>query len=202
MNAETDDLRSFAARMRAARERLSKAAQKSELIHDPMADVLEAQVALAEAFESGVAAMQEVVGTGARGLTPDGEDALLDRMSRAVASGTDERAATLARSHNWRTVFLAVATVIGLTAVALASGYWTGLNAGRAEQAARTTAAADIRAYLGDDLMGARQWRDLIRLNGPGIKQALAQCAPNAQPSGQPACNVLLWTGPTPGAKN
>jgi hypothetical protein len=164
-----------------------------------MADVLEAQVALAEAFESGVAAMQEAVGTGARGLTPEGEDALLDRMSRAVASGADERAATLARAHNWRTVFLAVAAAVGLTAVALASGYWTGLDAGRAEQAARTTAAADLRAMLGDDLTGARQWRDLIRFNGSTIKQELARCeSAGPQTNGRAACKVVLWTGPDP----
>jgi hypothetical protein len=64
----------------------------------------------------------------------------------------------------------------------------------------RTTAAADIRAYLGDALMGARQWRDLIRLNGPGIKQALSKCLPISTTTCQQACQIALWTGPEPAA--
>jgi len=196
------DLPDLAEAIRAAQEEMARAIQLGGLTNDPIRYTFAAMSAHLGASLRIAEDIRASAGIGARGLTPEGEDALLDRMSRAVASGADERAATLARAHNWRTVFLVMATVVGLTAVALASGYWTGLNAGRAEQAARTTAAADIRTYLGDDLMGARQWRDLIRLNGPGIKQALAQCVPNAQPNGQPACSVLLWTGPAPGAKN
>lgn len=132
---------------------------------------------------------------GARVLSPEGEKELVRRVSSAVASGADERAARLARAHNWRTVILAALALVGAVAVAGVGGWWKGVDDGRAEAAA---AATDLRSAFsagGDEAMA---WRDLMTFNQGHIKQAIANCRPIPTTTGQQACAVPLWTGPKP----
>ena len=179
--------------IRAAQEEMARAVQLGGLTNDPIRYTFGAMSAHLGASLRIAEDIRASAGIGARGLTPEGEKALVERVSSAVAVGADERAARPAGAHNRRTVVLVAVTLLGVALVAAASGWWAGRDAGRAEAAAT---AADLRAEFADGAEGAAIWRDLIKFNREIITRAAAHCEQIADASGRPACSFAFWTGP------
>ena len=127
------------------------------------------------------------------------EDAAVDKLAQRAApqiAGAIERAVDdKLREHFWNRLMLTSGML--LLAIFLVGGfcYWLGHSHG---EAAVHQTEADLRAAFSGGMPGAATWRDLVKYNGGGIAQAVAQCEHLTTTTGQPACKVALWTGPQP----
>lgn len=132
--------------------------------------------------------------SGARGLTPEAEDALVQR----VGAVTPANGRLVARELRTRTVLGTAGAMIAALLVVGGIGYYQG----------RTDGAASVR-FAGEDVQAAFQrgpgaaaaWLGLMRANDP--VQALAACKALAGP--RRACAVPMWLDPpvltVPGGK-
>jgi hypothetical protein len=208
MNAEPGDLQSFTARMMAAKERLSKAAQKADLVGDPMADVLEGEVALAEAFEAGVLAMREAVRTGAQNQLDDKAPALfvaeavkeLPYAIRNAAGGfVAEEVRKQARRWTWQNgAALLLAAIVGALVM-----WWVADE--RVQRAERRVTEITSEIHETEDGLraafadagpeGAAYWLNFMRWND--VRFVARSCAQHRSVlDGRAACQPVLWNAP------
>ena len=127
---------------------------------------------------------------GARGLTPEGEADLIQRIDRRV----NARLSSLPRAHLLRTGLLGASVLVGGMALAGAGCYaW-----GRSVEAARSREVGGaLAASLRDGSASGQRWLDLM--HGNDILAALQRCdARNtgADAAGRRACAVPLWIDP------
>ena len=57
------------------------------------------------------------------------DPAAVEQLQTAAVTGAERRAANLARAHNWRTIMIAAAVLVGGVVAGVAGGYWFGRNA-------------------------------------------------------------------------
>jgi hypothetical protein len=129
---------------------------------------------------------QQAVGSGARGLTPEGERELIRRVTDAAAESTEREAEWIVRRFD---LGLAVKVAMALAFFALAGGtggYWLGMK--EAQVTERRIAAA-----FADGTGTAKRWAELMENND--LNAALSRCTGNQITviAGRRACSVPLW---------
>jgi hypothetical protein len=167
----------------AAREALAQAVQKGHLTRDPLRFALGGISEALGAFLAGIKATRQPI-------DPAAQAEMVRQMIAAAATGANEEAARLARTHNRRTLFLSALTLFVVAAVGTGGGYFSG----------RASAAADIRATtvelataFRDGPAAARSWLELMRNND--VQAALQHCTGPATwtDQGRRACALPLW---------
>jgi hypothetical protein len=147
---------------------------------------------LTTAFDTAVMAQKSVKG-GARGLTPEGEQELIRRVTDAAAESTEREAERIVRRFDLGMV-LKVAMALALFALAGGGGgYWLGMR--EVQVTERRIAAA-----FADGTATARHWAELMENND--LNAALARCTGNqvTVTAGRRACLVPLWLDGAKGA--
>jgi hypothetical protein len=178
--AEHGDL---AGNVRGAQERIARAIRVGEMRGDPLCDVL-------EAISTSLGVQLQLHEAAAERAQLPVDPAALVRLEKAAATGADRRAAGLARAHNWRTVSIATAVLIGGIVAGAAGGYW----AGRHSQIA-TGAGIAAAAFL-DGPTAADAWLRLMLAND--VRLMLNTCTGPAVVAvgGRRACGVGVWLDP------
>lgn len=104
--AHVPDLASI---VRAAQGRLAHAVHVGQLRDDPLSAALEA---IGVSLDAQLRLHDASIGQMREAREPL-EPAALVRLEEAAATGADRRAAALARAHNWRTIIIAAAVLVG-----------------------------------------------------------------------------------------
>lgn len=141
--------------------------------------------------------LKDVIGTGARGLTQEGENDLIQRISRqAELSMRDSMAKHRIRLNLWTSVGVGAVCVLCLTGGS-AAGYWMGWTGGRdsVQEIAQDVAVAF--AYGKDGAKAAA-----VLLTNNNAAQMLGKCTGDAVfvHNGRKACNGSFWIEPAPAA--
>lgn len=120
-------------------------------------------------------AAEAAVRDGARGLSPEGELMLVERLSRSIGEGAAERVERLierrTRRLGWRLGLIAAGMMLVGMSAAAGVGYWGGYRAGAAEVAGLDQALSELAESRPDE---AKTWTALIRNNS--ITKALGRC--------------------------
>ena len=134
-------------------------------------------------------------GTGAaRGLTKDGENELVQRITRqAEMSMRDSMAKHRVRLNWWTSAAVGVLCVLCVSGGA-AAGYWVGRDAG---QASVHQVARDVAVAFSNGPDEASAVAQLLRHND--LSQMLAECHPFVA-DGRKACSGAWWMEPAPAA--
>jgi hypothetical protein len=135
-------------------------------------------------------AARAAVAAGARGLTPEGEAALVERSARAIGAAAEGMVERRTSRLAWRSALAAAGVLVSGMAASAGAGYAMGWRAGAVE----TAAVADgLRDALGADPAAGAVWLRLMRYNDPVA--ALRGCgrASVVDASGWRGCNVPLW---------
>lgn len=141
--------------------------------------------------------LKDVIGTGARGLTPEGENDLIQRIARqADLSMRDSMAKHRVRLNLWTSLAVGAGCVLCLTGGG-AAGYWMGWTGGR--DSVREV-AADVAVAFAHGKDSAQAAAVLLTHNNPA--QVLAKCTGEAVfvHNGRKACNGAFWIEPPPAA--
>ena len=169
--------------VRAAQDRLAHAVHVGQLRDDPLCAALEAiSVSLDAQLRLHDASIGQV-----REAREPLDPAAVEQLQTAAVTGAERRAANLARAHNWRTIMIAAAVLVGGVVAGVAGGYWFGRNA-------RTATAAEIATTAFRDGPGvAADWLRIMRSND--IEAVLASCTGKAVliVGGRRACGAGLW---------
>ena len=141
--------------------------------------------------------LKDVVGTGARGLTPEGENDLIQRIARqAELSMRDSMTKHRVRLNLWTSMAAGAACVLCLTAGG-AAGYWMGWTGGRDSV---QEIAQDVAVAFTHGKDGAKAAAVLLTNNN--VAQMLGKCTGDAVfvHNGRKACNGAFWIEPAPAA--
>lgn len=141
--------------------------------------------------------LRGVIGTGARGLTQEGENDLIQRIARqAELSMRDSMAKHRVRLNLWTSLGVGVACVLCLSGGA-AAGYWMGWTGGRDSV---QQIAADVAVAFAHGKDSAKAAAVLLTNNNPA--QMLGKCTGDAVfvHNGRKACNGAFWIEPAPAA--
>jgi hypothetical protein len=141
--------------------------------------------------------LKGVVGTGARGLTPEGENDLIQRITRqAEMSMRDSMAKHRVRLNLWTSVGVGAVCVLCLTGGG-AAGYWMGWTGGR-DSVRQVSQDVAVAFAHGPD--GAKAAAVLLRNNNAALM--LDKCTGDAVfvHEGRKACNGAFWIEPPPAA--
>jgi hypothetical protein len=144
-----------------------------------------------------VADFKAIMGTGARGLTPEGENDLIQRISRqAEMALRDSMAKHRVRLSLWSSMAAGAACVLCLTAGG-AAGYWMGWTGG---QDSIRQVTQDVSAAFAHGPEAAKAATVLLTNNS--VDQMLGKCTGDAVfvHNGRKACNGAFWIEPPPAA--
>ena len=150
------------------------------------------RLALITAVETAEMASEAVKG-GARGLTPEGEQELIRRVTDAAAESIEREAARIVRHFDLGMV-LKVAMALALVALAGGGGgYWLGMREVQVTERRIAAAFADGTATAG-------RWAEMMENND--LNAALARCTGTqvTVTAGRRACLVPLWLDGAKGA--
>jgi hypothetical protein len=189
-------------RVTAAQQRMARAVLIGKLQGDPLADLVEAlSQALGvqhEIHRAGVrqqreasAHLEQQLRAAIEAARQPVDPAALVRLEEAAAIGADRRAVKLARAHNWRTVLIAAAVLVGGVVAGAVSGVLMDRRFQLATEAGITTEA------FSDGPAASAAWLNLMRSND--IISTLASCAgKTVVVDGRRACGVAIWLDPPP----
>lgn len=114
---------------------------------------------------------ESAVRDGARGLSPEGELMLVERLVRSIGDGAEGLIERRTRRLEWRNALLAAVVLVSAMSASAAVGYWRGFGEGAAGVRDLEQALADVARTRPDE---ARVWASLIRKNS--ITKALGRC--------------------------
>jgi hypothetical protein len=192
-------------RVQEAQQRLARAVTVGRLQNDPLADMVEAlsqslavqfelHVSCAREYRNAAVHLEQQLRASIVEARQPVDPAALAKLKQAAATGADQRAVDLARSHKWRTLLISGAVLAGAVLLALGSGFAWGrqtANAAIAETDRRLVAA------FTDGPDAARAWVMLIEQND--LPRALANCkgaTVYADQAGRKACAMPLYIEP------
>jgi hypothetical protein len=169
----------------AAREALAQAVHKGNLTRDPLRFALGGISDALGAFLAGIKATRQPI-------DPEAQAEMVRQVIAAAAGGANEEAARLARTHNRRTLLLAVLTLVGVAGAATGGGYVCG-QANTAANIQMTT--VELATAFRDGPAAARSWLELMRNND--VLTALQHCTGQATwtDHGRQACALPVWLG-------
>jgi hypothetical protein len=189
-------------RVTAAQQRMARAVLIGKLQGDPLADLVEAlSQALGvqhEIHRAGVrqrheasSHLEQQLHAAIEAARQPVDPAALVRLEEAAATGADRRVVKLVRAHNWRTVVIAAAVLVGGITAGAVGGVLIDRRFQLATEAAITTEA------FSDGPTAAAAWLNLMRSND--IIPTLATCTgKTVVADGRRACGVAIWLDPPP----
>lgn len=204
--AQAPDLPAMEMRLRQqvqdAQQRLARAVSIGTLRNDPLADVVEAvsqslgvqcelHISCVREYRAAAAHLDQQLRTAVEDARQPLDPAALVRLEKAAVTGTDRRAADLARSRNRRTLLLGgLAVVVGLVAAVGGGALWGA--AGANERVHETERRLVIAFQDGPDAAAA--WVNLMEQNN--VVGALSVCRAShtfVDQTGRKACLMPVY---------
>lgn len=175
----------FDAQIRQAQDELTESVERAGLARDPYRFVVGAISHTLGMFPSIVHRLETAVETARQPIDP----AAIERLESAAASGAAQRAGELARAHNWRTITIAMAVLVGVAVAGVAGGVW-------AERRAQLATDAGIAAEaVRQGPSGASEW--LVWMQNNDVNELRGACDKSTVLlGGRRACAVGLWLDP------
>ena len=133
---------------------------------------------------------------GARGLTPEGEADLVQRVADAAGAVTRDNGRIVARELRTRTILGTAGAIVAALVLIGVSAYYAGWSAGRANMQAASDGVLQVASQAGPDATAA--WLTLMRSNDPALALAACQGTAGKVIDGRRACAVPLWLEPPP----
>lgn len=178
----SSDSTDLQAKVRAAKEEMTRSIALAGLLHDPLKHPLLAMATMLEvlgaAAGSVTAAVAEAKTAVRKPISAEAEAEMVRRLSRSASSGASQQAASLVKAHTLRTVLVAAGVLVAAILMSAAGGYWYGLS-------------VPINTNVGT------LPREVVNLlNANDMAKSIAECKPlPGQPNGRKACSMNVWLG-------
>ena len=170
-SVSTDDA-DLQAKVRAAKEEMTRSIALAGLMHDPLKHPLMAMATMLEVLGAAAGSVQTAV---RKPISTEVEAEMIRRLAQSASSGASQHTADLVKAHNLRTVLIAAGIFVTSIVAASTGGYWW-------------SARQPVDTNLGQM---SRNAVAVLQLNN--LDAALNECTPIPQTSGRRACAVRLW---------
>lgn len=105
-------------------------------------------------------AAEAAVRDGARGLTPDGEKQLVERVARSIGDAAEGLVVRRARRLDWKISLCASLALAVCMSASAGAGYWIGYRSGAVEAVGMSNQFAEL---VGTDPAAAKRWLRVMR---------------------------------------